>query len=224
MTDSCRVSKQSASFHEASDFCPTGTLGTSSLPSLGGFGKPLCPQQSRPKKQSFWSLQNEEKMTPEDEVLDMFLEEEREEKEREGYTELTADKAQTGNRGPVSPSKQNNVATHKTKAGQREPKLVCVNHLNRPKLGDPPSWSYTPADKVKIYQWEKCMGIINALQQSSLPSKSSARELPSRAREILYPRRDGSQTFMAVLKIHNFPFISVDSGSFLLPFLSLCPR
>lgn len=161
----------------------------------------------------------------------MFLEEEREEKEREGYTEercwrrqLTIDKAQTGNRAPVSPRKQNNVATQKIKAGQRESKLVWVSHLNRPRLGDPPSWSYTHVDKDKIYQWEKSMRIINVLQQSSLPSKSSARELPSRARGILYARRDGSQTFMAVLKIHNFPFISVDSGSFLLPFLSFCPR
>lgn len=93
--------------------------------------------------------------------------------------QLTIDKAQTGNRAPVLPRKQNNVATQKIKAGQRESKLVCVNHLNRPRLGDPPSWSYTHVDKDKIYQWEKSMRIINVLQQSSLPSKSSARELPS---------------------------------------------
>lgn len=129
-------------------------------------------------------------MAPEDEVLDMFLEEEREEKEREGYTELTADKAQTGNRGPVSPRKQNNVATHKTKAGQREPKLVCVNHLNRPKLGDPPSWSYTPADKVindsimgEMHENHKCATAILSAQQilcQGAALKSQGNSLPQK--------------------------------------------
>lgn len=118
------------------------------FPSLGGFGKPLCSKQSRPKKQSSWSLQNKEKMTPEDEVLDLFLEEEREGKRRLNRGKMlacrsSAHKAQTGSRGPVSPRKQNSVATQKTKAGQRESKLVCVSHLNRPKLGGPPSWPYT---------------------------------------------------------------------------------
>lgn len=121
----------------------------------------------------------------------MFLEEEREGRLHRGEMAAcrwSADKAQTGSRGPVSPRKQNNVATQKAKTGQRESKLVCVSHLNRPRLGDPPSWPYTHVDKDKLFHWEKWMRIINVLQQSCLPSKSSARELPSRARGIVYPR------------------------------------